>query len=103
MWERGSLLEVKDSSLALSLPGSREGEGDVDLCRLGDLERRLCGDLERLLLRYLSRDRDLSLSRRSLSWEVDRIAYVPSVGIGCGCNPLGVLLRLTSWLPLMRS
>lgn len=51
---------------------SREGEGDVDLCRLGDLERLLWGDRERLLLLSLSRDRDLSRRLRSLSRDVDR-------------------------------
>ncbi|KAG5212341.1 hypothetical protein JEQ12_014770 [Ovis aries] len=51
---------------------SREGEGDVDLCRLGDLERLLCGERERLLLRSRSLDRDLSRRQRSLSRDVDR-------------------------------
>ena len=32
----------------------------MDLCRLGDLERLLCGEQERLLLRTRSQDRDLS-------------------------------------------
>ena len=58
------------SSSLLSFSG--EGEGDVDLCRLGDLEPLLCGDPERLRRGSLSRDRDLSRRLGSLIRDVDR-------------------------------
>ncbi|MXQ86256.1 hypothetical protein E5288_WYG006612 [Bos mutus] len=41
---------------------SREGERDVDLCHLGDLERLLCGEREWLPLRSPFLDWDLSWS-----------------------------------------
>ena len=65
---------------------SREGEGDVDLCRLGDLERLLWGEREWLPLRSPSLDWDLSWCLCSLSWDVDLTAYAP-------CDPFGILLQ----------